>query len=202
MVWGLGDGGGLFIGALPFYSRTLTSSIPAKAGISLLAEAGRATLAPLRVVICAGGAGIGRFPLSREWKGGAGMEGFFIPRLFLRRRTPLFHSREGRNLGSFFRNAIHCGARQPSGFGENHPKLALCAVAGGGYVGGLRHTRRRGSFHHIVKRRPRTRRHTTKNRRIENISGVVGAFLFATPSIAARDSHQGLAKITRKRGAD
>ena len=54
-------------------SAALTSSIPAKAGISLFAEAGRATLAPLRFVICAGGAGIGRFPLSREWKGGAGM---------------------------------------------------------------------------------------------------------------------------------
>ena len=66
---------------LPFYSRTLTSSIPAKAGISLFAEAGRATLAPLRVVICADGAGIGRFPLSREWKGGAGMEGFFYSAL-------------------------------------------------------------------------------------------------------------------------
>ena len=81
MFWGLGDVGGLFIGALPFYSRTLTSSIPAKAGISLFAEAGRATLAPLWVVICAGGAGIGRFPLSREWKGGAGMEGFFYSAL-------------------------------------------------------------------------------------------------------------------------
>ena len=32
-----------------------------------VSEAGRATLAPHRFVICADGAGIGRFPLSREW---------------------------------------------------------------------------------------------------------------------------------------
>ena len=41
--------------------------IPAKAGISRLTGAGRATPAPHRFVICADGAGIGRFPLSREW---------------------------------------------------------------------------------------------------------------------------------------
>ena len=33
-----------------------------------VAEAGRATLAPLRFVICADGAGIGRFPPAREWR--------------------------------------------------------------------------------------------------------------------------------------
>ena len=32
-----------------------------------VSEAGRATLAPHRFVICADGAGIGKFPLSREW---------------------------------------------------------------------------------------------------------------------------------------
>ena len=76
-----GNGEDFFIPRLFFTPRTLTSSIPAKAGISLFAEAGRATLAPLRFVICADGAGIGRFPLSREW------EGFFIPRLFFTPRT-------------------------------------------------------------------------------------------------------------------
>ena len=52
--------------------------IPAKAGISRLTGAGRATLAPHRFVICADGAGIGRFPLSREWNKRAGMECFFL----------------------------------------------------------------------------------------------------------------------------
>ena len=101
---GLGDGGGLFVGALPFYSRTLTSSIPAKAGISLFAEAGRATLAPLCFVICAEGAGIGRFPLSREWGGFFGL-GAWGWRRTLHWRTSilfphshLFHSRESGNL--------------------------------------------------------------------------------------------------------
>ena len=53
-------------------------------------EAGRATHAPHRFVICADGAGIGRFPLSREWKGerewkgGAGRGSSFNSPLFLR----------------------------------------------------------------------------------------------------------------------
>ena len=59
--------------------------IPAKAGISLCAEAGRATPAPHRFVICANGAGIGRFPLSREWRGaGTGMF-FCLPPLFCKK---------------------------------------------------------------------------------------------------------------------
>ena len=35
--------------------------------------AGNARTAPLHIVICAVGAGVGRFPLSREWERGVGM---------------------------------------------------------------------------------------------------------------------------------
>ena len=49
-----------------------------------VSEAGRATLAPPRFVICAGGARIGRFPPSREW----GVRLIFVVRTLFYSRLP------------------------------------------------------------------------------------------------------------------